>query len=86
MKHKEWMSEETWDVLNKRKERKKKSLDAMSQRLKDRLDQQYQVENQEVRRRSKAVKREPWPRGTVLAWHAGGVGFESPRGQHFVQP
>ena len=50
MKHKEWMSEETWDVLNKRKERKKKSLDAMSQRLKDRLDQQYQVENQEVRR------------------------------------
>ena len=29
---------------------------------------------------------EPWPRGTVVAWHAGGAGLESPRGQHFVQP
>ena len=24
--------------------------------------------------------------GTALAWHAGSAGFESPRGQHFVQP
>ena len=22
----------------------------------------------------------PWPSGTALAWHAGGAGFESPRG------
>ena len=30
---------------------------------------------------------EPWPRGTVLTHqHAGGAGFESPRGQHIVQP
>ena len=29
---------------------------------------------------------EPWPRGTGLAWHAGGAGFESPWGQPFAQP
>ena len=28
-------------------------------------------------------KGEPWPWGTVLAWHAGGAGFKSPWGQHF---
>ena len=27
-----------------------------------------------------------WPMDTVLAWHAGGAGFQSPRGQHLCSP
>ena len=51
------MTEETWNAINRRKETKKKSLDAKSQRLKERLEQQYQEENLDVRRRSRADKR-----------------------------
>ena len=54
---KEWMKEETWKAIEKRRETKKKCLDAKSQRLKERLEQQYQGENQEVRRLSRNDKR-----------------------------
>ena len=55
--HKEWMTGETLQAINKRRNTKKKCLDAKSQRLKVRLDEQYQEENREVRRRARADRR-----------------------------
>ena len=54
---KEWMTDDTWKLIDKRRDTKKRSLDAKSQRLKDRIEQQYQEENLEVRRKARCDKR-----------------------------
>ena len=37
-------------------------------------------------RSTRSMPGEPWPRGTVLAWHARGAGFESPQGNNLCSP
>ena len=54
---KDWMKEDTWKAIEQRRDTKKKVLDTKSPRLKERLDQQYQEENQKVKRMSRNDKR-----------------------------
>ena len=54
---KQWITDETWNCINKRRETKKKSLDAKSERIKEQLNLQYQEENREVKRRTRNDKR-----------------------------
>ena len=65
-----------WLTVTTTIEQRQARLDKAVTHLKE-----YQVQKKIYR-----YKTFSWPRGTVLAWHAGGAGFESPRGLHFVQP
>ena len=54
---KEWLSDDTWREIEKRREMRKQFLDAKSDRLKDRYKKQYREANKAVKRKSRADKR-----------------------------
>ena len=56
-KRKEWIAVETWQVIETRRELKKKVLETKSERLKERYRLQYREVNKEVKRKTRADKR-----------------------------
>jgi hypothetical protein len=58
IKKKEWITANTWQVINTRRELKKKVIDAKSERLKERYAHQYQEANRDVKKLIRADKRE----------------------------
>ncbi|XP_052080744.1 uncharacterized protein LOC127718727 [Mytilus californianus] len=57
-KHKEWIKPETWNLIDNRKELKKKICNTHSDRLKDRLMGQYSNCNKEVKKATRKDKKE----------------------------
>ena len=56
-KWKEWITADSWQAINNRKDLKKQLIEAKSERLKERYKQQYQEADKEVKRLARADKR-----------------------------
>ena len=56
-KRKEWMTADTWKVIDDRNTLKKKLIDAKSERLRERYQQQYSEADRQVKRLTRADKR-----------------------------
>ena len=54
---KEWISQLTWKAIEDRKQIKKRTLDAKSQRLKENISREYAEKNKEVKNRARNDKR-----------------------------
>ncbi|XP_063410454.1 craniofacial development protein 2-like [Mytilus trossulus] len=57
-KHKEWIKQETWSLIDNRKELKKKICNTHSDRLKDRLRGQYSNCNKDVKKATRKDKKD----------------------------
>lgn len=51
--HKEWITSETWKLIDKRKDLKKKLCNTHSERIKDKLAEQYSNSNKEIKKATK---------------------------------